>query len=266
MTPDSNLNEKLSASAVQTYETCPLQFKLEREWKLPRDVPAALQYGAAIHRVLRTYYDSIRLQRPMADEDLVELFRADLAGAGIQERYQHDLYEKQGVEQLRDFLAESRRAAPVEVLHTEEWFEMKIGGATVTGRIDRMDRRSDGSVVVTDYKTGKPRSQDDADESLQLSIYAMAAREKWGYDVHSLVLYNLEENSSVVTRRNNFQLQEVRQKVEEVAHQIGEGEFSANPGFHCNFCPYRNLCPATEKRLYAISEQSTERGSKRARR
>jgi DNA helicase-2/ATP-dependent DNA helicase PcrA len=265
MTPDANLNEKLSATAVETYETCPLQFKLEREWKIPREVPAALQYGAAMHRVLRTYYDSVRLRRTIADDDLIALFYADLADAGIQEHYQHDLYEKQGAEQLRDFLAASGRAAPVEVLHTEEWFEVKIGGATVTGRIDRMDRRGDGSVVITDYKTGKPKSQEDADDSLQLSIYAMAAREKWGYDVDSLVLYNLEENSAVVTRRGDAQLQQVKRKVEDVALQIVEGNFTAKTGFHCNFCPYRNLCPATEKKVYSVSaEGSAGRAAKRS--
>ena len=37
--PAANLHSRLSASAVQTYETCPLQFKLEREWRIPDEVP-----------------------------------------------------------------------------------------------------------------------------------------------------------------------------------------------------------------------------------
>ncbi len=55
--PTSNLGARLSASAVETYGICPLRFKLEREWRIPRDVPAALQYGAAMHRVLKTYFE-----------------------------------------------------------------------------------------------------------------------------------------------------------------------------------------------------------------
>ena len=55
------LDARLSASAVETYETCPLQFKFQREWKLSRQVHAAMQFGATMHRVLRTYYDSVRL-------------------------------------------------------------------------------------------------------------------------------------------------------------------------------------------------------------
>ena len=42
-----------------------------------------------------------------------------------------------------------------------------------------------------DYKTGKPKTQEDADDSLQLSIYALAARHM-GFTASSLVFINLE--------------------------------------------------------------------------
>jgi superfamily I DNA/RNA helicase/RecB family exonuclease len=250
--PVLNLNARLSATAVASYDLCPLQFKLEREWNIPRKAPAAIHYGGAMHLVLRAYYDSVRAGRPMADEALVELFRATLAEAAIQDRYQFELYEQQGIAQLRDFLAACRRCPAPEVLHTEESFQVQIGSATVVGRIDRVDRLGDGHVVITDYKTGKPRSQEDADESLQLSIYALAAREKWGYQADRLIFYNLQENVPVVSLRSPIQLEEAKAQIEEVAADIAAGEFEPKPGFHCSFCPYRNLCPATEKRLYSV--------------
>src|ERR1700674_5259589 len=108
--PASDLSARLSASAIQTYETCPLQFKLEREWRIPGEVPAAMQYGGVIHRVLLSFYNSVRAQRPMADEALIQFFRDELAAAGIQDHYQHDLYQAQGILQLQDFLATFRRA------------------------------------------------------------------------------------------------------------------------------------------------------------
>jgi len=247
--PGRDLAARLSASAVQTYETCPLQFKLEREWHLPAEVPGAMQYGAAMHRVLRTYFDSVRFHREMTAEALLDLFRSELSAAGIQDHYQHELYEKQGIQQLNDFLAACRASAPPEVLHLEEWFEVRLGGATVTGRIDRIDQAGAGTVVITDYKTGNPRSQEDADQSLQLSIYALAAREKWGYRAAGLAFYNLGENAPVLTARSEAQLLDAQLKVEKVAHEIAAGKFQPKRGFHCNFCNYRNLCPATEKRV-----------------
>jgi DNA helicase-2/ATP-dependent DNA helicase PcrA len=242
------LGARLSATAVETYETCPLQFKFEREWRLSRQLHAAMQYGAAMHRVMRTYYDSVRLGRTKADDELLQLFRDDLAASGIQDDYQRDLYLKQGQEQLTDFLAATRTTRALEVLHTEEWFDVQIAGTKVAGRIDRVDRKADGSVVIVDYKTGKARSQEDADESLQLSIYAMAAREKWGYRVGELVFHNLEGNFAVVSKRAEFQLEEARERVQAVARGIAEGNFKPKPDFHCTFCAFRGLCPAREKR------------------
>jgi DNA helicase II / ATP-dependent DNA helicase PcrA len=249
MSPASDLSTRLSASAVQTYETCPLQFKLDREWRIPGEVPAAMQYGGSMHRVLRAYYDSVQQGRPMSEESLLDLFRTDLAEARISDAYQHDLYLQQGIEQLREFLVVCHRSGLPEVLHTEEFFDVKVGATTVVGRIDRVDKLPDGRVVITDYKTGKPLSQEDADESLQLSIYALAAREKWGYHADHLAFYNLSENTSVWTHRSETQLQEARVKVENVSQNIAEGKFDARPSFSCRFCAYRLLCPATEKRV-----------------
>jgi DNA helicase II / ATP-dependent DNA helicase PcrA len=242
---------RLSATAVESYEICPLQFKLEREWRIPRDVPAAMSYGASMHRVLKTYYESVRLERPLADEDVIELFHTDFEQAVIEDPYQRQLYEQQGIQQLQDFLALANRAGHPRVLHTEEPFEIKVGEATVAGRIDRVDDLGNGRVSIVDYKTGKPRAQEDADDSLQLSIYAMAAREKWGYDAERLVFYNVGENTAIATRRDRLQLEGARTKVEEVAARIAGGDFSPKPGYHCRFCAYRNLCPATEKPLHS---------------
>jgi len=251
----SNLAARLSASAINSYESCPLQFKLEREWRLPTEPPAPLQYGASMHRVLKTYYDSIQMGRPMAEEKLIELFRTDLAAAGIQDPYQFELYERDGIQQLGDFLAGHGVEEGSRVLHTEQPFDILIGKTAVVGRIDRIDDLGDGSIAITDYKTGRPQTQEDADESLQLSIYALAAREKWGYQPDRIILYNLKDNTSVVTRRDPLQLREAGLKVEEVAGQIAAGHFEPKPDFHrCRTCPYRTLCPETETRLYSKAD------------
>ncbi len=253
--PIEGLDARLSATAVETYETCPLQFKFEREWKLARQVHAAMQYGAAMHRVLRTYYEAARLGRSKRDEELLQLFRDDLAASGIQDNYQRELYLKQGVGQLQDFLAGTRSAPAPEVLHTEEWFDVQIAGTKVAGRIDRIDRAAHDSVHIVDYKTGKARSQEDADESLQLSIYAIAAREKWGYRADALVFHNLQGNVPIFSRRSEFQLERARDRVLAVARGIAAGDFEPEPGFHCNFCAFRGLCPAQEKRVPAKSAE-----------
>jgi putative RecB family exonuclease len=246
--PASDLASTLSASAIQHYQTCPLQFKLEREWRIPAEASAALQYGACMHRVLLTYYDSVRWERRMAEPDLIDLFRTELANAGFSDRYQRDLYEQKGIAELNQFMATAARTNP-EVLHTEERFSVKVGPTTLVGRIDRIDRASGENVVIVDYKTGRPRSQEDADESLQLALYALAAREKWGYRAERLVFHNLEGNTIISTERSDQQLRDAGCHVEDIASKIAAGKFEPNAGFHCAWCAYRVLCPKTEKRI-----------------
>ena len=64
-----------------------------------------------------------------------------------------------------------------QVPETERRFKVEIGGAKVKGRFDRVDRLANGEVAIVDFKTGKAKTQEDADDSLQLSVYALAAKE-----------------------------------------------------------------------------------------
>ncbi len=257
--PSAGFVTGLSASAIEIYEECPLRFKLEREWNLPRDVPASLHYGAAMHNVLHTFYDAQRYEREVSDDELLEQFRSELAAAGIADRYQYELYLRQGREQLQQFFGVARGAPRPEVLETERKFELLVGSAKLTGRVDRIDRTGADTVAIVDYKTGKPRSQEDADESLQLSLYALAARDAFGKRADRLIFHNLENNVAVCTTRSDGELEAAKLRVREAAEGIARGEFPANPKYHCAFCPYRNLCPATEKVVVAAQRKSASR-------
>jgi RecB family exonuclease len=213
-----------------------------------------------MHQVLRTFYDAQRMNRKISESELLEQLRQGLADAGIPDRYQYELYLRQGREQLQQFFEVARTTQP-DVLQTEHMFELQVGGAKLRGRIDRVDRIGSGSIAIVDYKTGKPKSQEEADKSLQLSLYALAAQEIWKEKAAQLIFYNLENNTPIVTTRSESELEAAREKVGEVAENISAGRFPAKPGYQCTFCPYHNLCPATEKVVSLPQKKSATRAN-----
>lgn len=242
----------LSASAIEMYETCPLKFKINRDWNVPGDISAALQFGSAMHSALGNYFEAIHVGRPRTPEQLIEVFEAALAELPFDDQHQRELYLKLGREQLAAFSDACAAAPAPQVLSTEKTFQFPMHGIVVKGRVDRLDRVDGQRVAIVDYKTGTPKTDADARRSLQLSIYALAARELWGYTPERLVFYNLETADEVSTTRNEKELQAARERIAEVARKMAAGEFDPTPGFHCRSCQFRAMCPSTEEQLYTV--------------
>jgi putative RecB family exonuclease len=100
---------------------------------------------------------------------------------------------------------------------------------------------------LIDYKTGRPRSQKDADQSLQLSIYALAVREQLKLKPARLTFYNLTNNQPVSTARTARDLDQAVEEIRAVADQIRQMLFQPAPGFACKWCDYLPVCPAHEE-------------------
>ena len=245
---------RLSASAIEAYERCPLQYKLEKDWKLPGEIGAHMQYGAAIHIAMKAYFDAVRVGRTIDEAALLASFDEEMTKTAAEhEAHQHKLFIAQGRRQLSAFYTAQNEIAEPKVLATEKWFDIVVEGVKVCGSMDRVDQRV-GGVHVCDYKTGRPRTEEDAEKSLQLGVYALAARELYG-SVASLSFHNLEDNTIVTTERTRADLIDVEKKIADVSQKIRAGEFSPKKeDFKCRSCAYRPICPAHEQKTYTIAK------------
>jgi RecB family exonuclease len=131
------------------------------------------------------------------------------------------------------------------------------------GRIDRLDRVQGNAVRVIDYKTGATKTKRHAEESLQLSIYAMGAA-ALGFDAHELAFLNVQDNELQPTTRSGAQLEKARQRIADAAQGIAAEKFDPRPGQHCQWCAYRRLCPATEQRVFIPAQPLVETASRAA--
>lgn len=120
------------------------------------------------------------------------------------------------------------------------------GGAPVVinGSIDRIDRLPSGGIEVIDYKTGRAWGQKGVDESLQLSIYALACRDALGMGTPDRVtLYFTESALRLSTTRSDEQLDQTRTDVLARVSEMRAGDFGATPGRPCEWRDYARMCP-----------------------
>lgn len=246
----------LSASAIKSYDQCPLSYRLQRIWKVPGEYSAAQQYGAAVHQVLLGYFSAVKAGSRPDDATVMASFEDAMQRARFTSALQMQLYLKQGRKHLAAFVA-SQAANPLPPVRDLELdFRVEIDGVPVKGRFDRVDDDGAFGVIIEDYKTGRAQDQEKVDKDLQLTVYALAGQ-AMGWKVSGLRLYNLEDNSTILTTRNQKALDKGKTLIADVAKGIRAGEFEPIVGNACGYCDYKAICPAHEKRPIHPSKAAT---------
>jgi RecB family exonuclease len=238
---------QLSASAIETYQRCPMQYMLANLWKIRGGPHAMMTFGNVLHITIKEFAALVREKRKVPFSEVVSIYDRVWSSAGFPDDYQEAEYRKAGLEQLRNF-HRSYMTQPPDMLYQEKGFELHLDhDVIVTGRMDQINQIGEKEIEIVDYKTGKPKDAKKAADSLQLSVYALAAEEVLELHPSRLVFYNLTSNEPVETARDSKALAKTRLTIGGVADQIRAGDFAAKPGFHCSYCDFKPLCPAHEQ-------------------
>ena len=238
---------KLSSSAVDNYRKCPQQYAFSYLWSLKEGPRAALTFGSVMHTTIKRFVDQLKKGVKLPFAEVQHIYETDWTSAGFEDDYQEAEYKKDGLEQLRAFHATMLEASP-QILEQEKAFELPLANDLIlAGRMDQVNSLGRNDVEIVDYKTGKPRKDSDARKDLQLSIYALAAKEIFEWNPVRLVFHYLQTNQIQVTSRDSKQLDDAEKIVQEAAADIRAAQFPPNPGFVCRSCAYKPICPAHEE-------------------
>ncbi|MGH9354789.1 MAG: PD-(D/E)XK nuclease family protein, partial [Terriglobia bacterium] len=240
---------RMSATATDDYRGCPLKYKFQHVMRIPTGPQAALTFGNLMHQSVRHYFEIRRASMPSVEE-LERFYDSRWQSVGFDDPYQEATYRKAGIEQLRAFVERhNAEAIGCSKIQMETSFHLSLDSVAIEGRIDQirlLDPVEERAVEITDYKTGRPRTQKDADESLQLSVYALAAQRTLGLKPVRVAFYNLTSNETVSAVRTPDEMEEAAEIIRETAAEIRSGYFPPKPGYICRWCDYRPICPAHE--------------------
>ncbi len=219
------LPRAFSYSQFSTYEKCPLQYAFSHVYRIPTDkTVAAFTFGTTAHEAFEAFTSErrergARGEPPPTREDLERLFRERWTPTGFGDKTTEEGYERR-VQTLLDNFWDGEVKSLGQAIHEEQWFDLTLDPADgsppviVSGSIDRIDRLPSGGIEVIDYKTGRVSSQKGVDESLQLSIYALACRDALGLGTPERVtLYFTESATRLSTTRTDEQLDAARDDI-----------------------------------------------------
>jgi DNA helicase-2/ATP-dependent DNA helicase PcrA len=242
---------ELNPSAVDSYRKCPQKYLFAYLWSLQEGAKATLTFGRVMHATIRRVMAEFKKGNRLPFEEVQRLFETEWSASGFEDEYQEGEYKKDGLEQLRALHQAALQETP-EILELEKTFALPVeNNVVLKGRIDQINSLGRNDVEIVDYKTGKPKKETEARRDLQLSIYAIAAKEILELNPARLVFHYLQDNSRQETTRSPKQLDEAQEIVQEVAADIRARSFPAKEGFICRSCAFRPICPAHEETLSA---------------
>ena len=295
-----------SPTALQNFAACPYRFFLQAVHRLaPREDPVAIEVldpltrGALFHDVQFGVLGRLRDagQLPLRPDTIADAFAAldavlDAEAARAREALAPAIPRvwDDEIDGLRADLREwLRRVAADDAGWVPERFELAFGlkpderehsdPASVTdpvpvggplvlrGSIDLVEARADGSLRVTDHKTGKAWAKEGVvvggGTVLQPLLYALAAERVLGKPVTAGRLYYCTatgEYAERVVALDRAGREAVSKVVEVIDAALRQGLLPAMPqAGACTYCDYRRVCgPYEETRTLRKPEQRLE--------
>ena len=244
---------RLSPSRVNDFTNCPQLYKYRTILNLPEEISLDAERGKLVHSVLEDLFD---LPRP---ERVRDAALSLLPGA-----WQRQIEEKPELAPLITSNQEwmDRAQSLIETyfsledptafdstyreLHLEKNFTDRI---YLHGYVDRLDVAPTGEVRIVDYKTGKaPKPGWEEKALFQLRVYALLYWRNEGVLPRLLQLLYLGDGKTVKSSPTEKELEATERKLQNIGDEIltaiDTDFFPPKKSRLCDWCSFKNICPA----------------------
>lgn len=258
----------LSVSALNNYLTCPWRYFYTSLLRIPEAPVFAIMFGNAVDRALQEYFDRYVAGTIPSRDDLVELFEGFIRHQPLQQLLLDEAL-KRGRTALEGYYDCYHTTWHPNIINQLKIPAIELdSGILITGRIDKMELTDgSGTVVVTDYKTGKPKSRNqisgavkdgDGNYLRQLTFYKLLLDrwQKGRYRMSIGIIDFIEPDIRGKWHREEFTIEpsaveELKTLILRVAGEIRALSFwnthCNEPG--CPYCALRNLMTQKSPRV-----------------
>lgn len=240
--------EKLSATAMDSFRTCPRQFYISKVLGVQQseyDVQGedARVIGEVLHEALERHLEKHRYFSRCAQEDFSETLDEVLYESEVVRRSIDALVSKRirmsCLENLENFFRKGLEYfSDCVLVSTEEFFEFEEQDVRIRGFVDCILRDvTNGEIFIIDFKKGSYRK-----DSVQLPLYAMAL----GDDVRDVCYYVIKDSKFIFCFEKadrDALVFDVQQTVTRIKVACETGSFEKCENIKdCSGCAFRSIC------------------------
>lgn len=246
--------ETLSPSRAGDFKTCPQLFKFRAIDRIPEPTSVYQARGTTAHLALQRLFDHPLDNR--TPERLFDLFReawTEIRGEDEFEGLFSSVEDERlwGLESLGLLANYFSIEDPTTFEPEDRELDLieDLDGMTIRGILDRMDRDEDGRLVITDYKTGKAPPESYALPAFfALKIYALLIRSRTGETPAEIRLLYLNGPTLYRLPIDDRQLDAMHTQLRAlwaaIDRALQSDRFPTRPGRLCDWCSYKEICPA----------------------
>lgn len=240
----------LTYSQIDTFDLCPLHYKLLYIMNVPTRPSGSLSFGTTLHNTLKSMYQRAATWDQSARSgflgEALALYEQHWIGSGFASQDQKQKMYSQGKKWIQSYVEHHIDWDNLPIA-LEKSFTITIDDLKINGRMDRVDRLADGTLEIIDYKTGQPKDHKVLQKDLQLSIYAMAATSPgvFGQSIDALKLsyFYFQSNEKVSIEVTNESLQADAQRILAIRDAIETSDFTCSNHLFClQGCDFDLFC------------------------
>ncbi|MDD5481389.1 MAG: UvrD-helicase domain-containing protein [Candidatus Shapirobacteria bacterium] len=240
--------DHFSFSQITAFEHCPAQYRHQYLQKIPIAPSGVQSFGITIHQTLHQFFKTAPKGKTGL-KDLLNLYQANWLSFGYASSHHEKRLFKEGRTMLERFYQEDFNQDNLPHFLERKFNFFLTEKIKIAGVFDRVDKRQNAWEII-DYKTGQPLDQKQANKSLQMNLYLLAAADRGilGADPKNLTgtFYFLATGQKVSVKKTRQELAQARKNLVKTIEQINQSDFTPKPGFWCDFCPFKMVCDQWE--------------------
>ena len=234
---------RVSYSAINTFLDCPFRYLLAYEYEFQTPPSFFQNYGIVVHNVLykihlkmkegiELEYDSIK---ELVDESWIPIYKQPKKDYAIKEKVYIEMWNYYN--KAKEYIK--------EVLEIEKPFSYFGEDMIINGRIDLLIKSRNGETELIDFKARKEKGIYTTHVDIQLRMYQMALESE--YEIDKLYAYTFEDNRKNLFGNSQAEIEETKNKIQEVCQTIQRRDFPATKNQFCPKCDFLPFCRRLER-------------------